>query len=381
MSDILLSIIIATKNRVRYCIDAIETTLSLPDEDIELVVQDNTDNKELEDYIKQRPHDKRLKYHYTSPPFSSIDNFNAAVELATGEYLCMIGDDDAVLPEITRIVRWAKENNIDSICSKHINYFWPDAIPKYPGGLLVLSEFSGKKHKIDTNKTIKCLLKNGIMSYLRFNLPKLYHGLVKKKYMDEIKSITGHYFGGLSPDIYSAIGLSFLVKNHIILDYPLTIAGACVKSTTVDGQTGRHSGKYEDAPHLRDRENYVWDSMIPKFYSVETIWAETGITAIKEMNRQNYLKYFNIFKFFVYAIHNNKTIRNLIFRELNLYRVNNKIPKAIFMILFVWTYLITGAAAILKIPVKKLFTKNTLITENIENIQKVVRYINIRSLK
>ena len=47
----LLSIIIATKNRVQYCINSIEAILNFPENDFELVVQDNTDNYELKDYI------------------------------------------------------------------------------------------------------------------------------------------------------------------------------------------------------------------------------------------------------------------------------------------------------------------------------------------
>ena len=48
----LLSIIIATKNRVPYCIKSIETILSITNHDFELIVQDNTDNLELNDYLK-----------------------------------------------------------------------------------------------------------------------------------------------------------------------------------------------------------------------------------------------------------------------------------------------------------------------------------------
>ena len=79
----LLSIIIATKNRVPYCISAIESILSINSDDIELVIQDNTDHLELKEYIESKIIDKRLIYQYTPPPFSSIDNFNSAIELAT----------------------------------------------------------------------------------------------------------------------------------------------------------------------------------------------------------------------------------------------------------------------------------------------------------
>ena len=48
----LLSILIATKNRIPYCIQVIETILEFPDQDFELIIQDNSDSNELSDYAK-----------------------------------------------------------------------------------------------------------------------------------------------------------------------------------------------------------------------------------------------------------------------------------------------------------------------------------------
>lgn len=279
----ILSIVIATKNRVQYCINAIETILSLPDDDFELIVQDNTDNLELNDYIKSNMRDKRLVYNYTPPPFSSIDNFNAALELANGEYVCLIGDDDGVCSTIFDVVKWAKDNEVDSICPKvFVDYYWPGAFNTRSVGYLSIPHFSKKIWRKDPKKEIQHLINDGIINYMHFNLPKFYHGIVKKSCFDELKSKNGFYIGGLSPDIYSAVSLSNIVKKHIIIDFPITIAGACKVSTTVKGFTGGHSGKLKEAPHFRDRGNYVWDEHIPRYYSVTTIWAESGLKAIND---------------------------------------------------------------------------------------------------
>ena len=94
---------------------AIQSILEIPDPGLELVVQDNSDSRELESYTSASVVDRRLRYRYTPPPFSMIDNFNAAVELATGEYLCLIGDDDGVNPEIMEAAHWAQGENVDAI--------------------------------------------------------------------------------------------------------------------------------------------------------------------------------------------------------------------------------------------------------------------------
>ena len=71
----LFSILIATKNRIPYCINVIERILKYPDQDFELIIQDNSDSHELFDYAKKIT-DLRFVYNYTPPPFTSIENFN-----------------------------------------------------------------------------------------------------------------------------------------------------------------------------------------------------------------------------------------------------------------------------------------------------------------
>lgn len=88
----LLSIVIATKNRQKYALSAVESILSIEDGRIEVIIQDNSDDENLSTMLQQYKSDPRLVYRYTPPPFSSIDNFNAAVELSSGEYICLIGD-------------------------------------------------------------------------------------------------------------------------------------------------------------------------------------------------------------------------------------------------------------------------------------------------
>ena len=73
---------------------------------------------------------------------------------------------------------------------------------------------------------------------------------MKKECLEEIRTKTGRYFNGLSPDIYSVVALSLVSKNNVFIDYPFTISGICKTSGSADSATGRHTGKWEDAPHF-----------------------------------------------------------------------------------------------------------------------------------
>lgn len=294
MKTPLLSILIATRNRVPYCINVIETILAFEYENFELIIQDNSDILDLQNYISNRAVDHRLVYNYTPPPFSSIDNFNAVISLAKGEYLCLIGDDDAVHPEIFKAVEWAKANKVASIVpTLKAIYRWPDACddPQY-NGLLTIGHISGKIKKRSTKNAIMKLMKNGGQGYLNLPFPKLYHGIVRREYMELIKEETGHYVGGLSPDIYIAIGLSKHIHEISEIDYPLTLPGICGKSAPMDEKRNNYES-LEDAPHFRDRGPYQWSPEVPRFYSGTNIWADSALAALRDLNLYSYVQKFN----------------------------------------------------------------------------------------
>lgn len=242
----LLSIIVPTRNRQKYAISAITSILNIPAPDLELVVQDNSDSRELEDYIRNNISDTRLRYNYTSTPLSFIDNFDVAVRLASGKYLCIIGDDDGVNPEILEATRWADRNDIDALKpTVSVVYLWPElGVPstfftKIPlNGLLEINGFSGRVAKHNPEIEMKKVVKNGGLKYLETEIPRLYHGIVKRKCLNKIREKTGSFFGGLSPDIYAAVSIANFAKNVVSIDYPLTIAGVCKSSGSAKSMGG-----------------------------------------------------------------------------------------------------------------------------------------------
>ncbi len=358
----LLSIAIATKNRERYCIAAIESILNFKDERLEITVADNSSSKKVKDFIESL-NSSQVKYIYDDSDISSIDNFNKAIELTTGEYVMLIGDDDSILPNAIEIADWAKKNDVDSISSENIyTYFWPGSNPVFPQGMLRIPEFSDKKNEIDAKKELVKLLKNGIVNYMFFKLPKSYHGIVKKEILCQIKKITGNYYGALSPDIFSVISISLLVKKHYSTTVPFSIAGVCTSSTTSDQIMGKHCGLLQEMPHLKNRKvSYQWDENIPKVYSVTTTWGDSGLNALRAMNEQKYLEYFNVYPLIAQTLlMNRKHILKLVISESNKMRKNQKIS-----FLFFWTNVILASANLIMEKVLRVF-KQKFSKKNVE---------------
>jgi hypothetical protein len=71
--------------------------------------------------------------------------------------------------------------------------------------------------------------------------------------------------------------------SNIYIEFPFTISGICKTSGSADSATGRHTGNWEDAPHFKGHMNYSWSKKVPKFYSVETIWADSALAAIEDL--------------------------------------------------------------------------------------------------
>ncbi len=303
----LLSIIIPTRNRQIYCIESIQSILPDIDDRCEIVIQDNSSNNYLEGLVEAL-NNSNIIYKYNSTPKSFIDNFEEAVSLSTGKYFIILGDDDSTTKDIIPIVEWMDKEGIESLSSSFVvDYIWPnDKIDKFSTGYLSIPDYKGGSRSVDVDNNLKELIKNGFLAYQTFNLPRTYHGIIKRSRIEQVKKIGGRYFGGLTPDIYSTVALACVIKNHVIIDYPFSIAGACPASATANATIGGHAGELKDAPHFNHRGDYEWESTIPRYYSVETIWAETAIKALKDMKYPDWISLFNRYKLYVCGIYYNK---------------------------------------------------------------------------
>lgn len=302
MSNYLLSIIIPTRNRQWYCQEAVNQILAHNWGGVEVCIQDNSDDESLKGFVSQR-NSQDIVYNYHPGTLSFVDNFSEAVALARGDYVCMIGDDDGVLPSILHLIERMVDEGADAaIPALNFIYFWPSnqhVVEDGERGLLIShihAEQPRDKVRIIANseKEIVKLLARGIQNYTAYDIPRLYHGIVKREVLDKIKETTGHYFGGLTPDMYMASALAMVCKKVLRVSYSVTISGICPSSGSSDSATGKHTGQLKDAPHFRGHDHYEWEEMMPAFYSVDTIWGDTLFHSIKEFHREDLLKHFNL---------------------------------------------------------------------------------------
>ncbi len=283
-----ISVIIPTKNRQFYCEAAIRQILSLKINNLEIIIQDNSDNDDLRVFCEKQD-SPSLIYHYHPGVLSFVDNFSEAIGLCNGDWLCMIGDDDCILPNITDVVDLADEKHYDAVIPALSSvYIWPNEKPFVKGaenGYLCISHLKDEWRHVDTYAGLKDLLNKGGQDYQKLSIPRLYHGLVSRQAVERVKTISGHFFEGLTPDIYMSTVLCYCCSNVARVSFPITVSGICKGSGSDNSATGKHTGDLKNAPHFAGHDSYNWSSRVPYIYTVETIWGETVLQALEKTGR------------------------------------------------------------------------------------------------
>lgn len=292
----LLSIVVPTKNRYNCLKILIELFLKVhTSKDIELVISDNSDdNSEILEFLKEK-NDGRIVYVYTKESISVVENSDKAILNSSGEYVNMIGDDDGNQREIIDVVRFMKTEGIESLNCKRCQYRWPGFKSAYfnSSASILLEKFNGKIEKINLPKEFNSVISKGAcVSYQK--LPCVYNGIIRRDILDNIYNRTGTFFPGPSPDMSNAIALSQIVKNHVWLDYPISWAGKNSNSAAGLGALHKHSNHIENVPWLPKDAAQKWDSRLPKYWTVATVWAESAIKALESMGNDKLSSEFNV---------------------------------------------------------------------------------------
>lgn len=292
----LLSIVIPSRNRQKYAVQSVRQIYDVTDDSVQIVVQDNSDDNSLAAMLEKENFSERVKYTFIPTRIPGVDNYAGGIAASDGEYVCCIGDDDGVLRGILDVVKWAKENGVALIKpGVQASYFWPGTMPSFLEGCLNLEYTDASHFYVNPQKELEAFLKTGCIDFPNAKLVKAYHGIVRKDMFNKIYEKTGHYCGGLSPDIYLSTSLSLDTTSLLCLNFPLTIFGACKQSTTGDSVNKVNFSKLELAPHFVGQP-YTWSEKVPAYYCGHNIWADSAMHALDDMGAAEMKKHFSVVK-------------------------------------------------------------------------------------
>lgn len=293
----LLSIVVPSKNRYYYLKFLVEYFNSIQSDKMELIIQDNSDLGINDDFIDflGKTNDTRISYLYTSDELTIDENCDIAIGRAKGEYVTMIGDDDIFSKHIVEYIDNCKDDNVDAILPIKSSYVWPDVNPRLYknklSGWYSVKSFKYKRTRINVKKELENVLNLGGVKIL--NLPRIYHGIIRRDILEKIYIETNSYFPGPSPDMANAIAICQYIDTYEIIDVPLIISGHSLLSTGGQGAQGQHYGEISKIRHLPKDTAANWNEDVPFYWSGSTIYAESVIQALKRTNRIDLIKKFN----------------------------------------------------------------------------------------
>lgn len=294
----LLSIIIPTKNRIAYLKEVLQILVSIKHNSLEYIITDNTPGNEEFSLFVEELNDQRLKYFYVKENMSQTENSDFALSKANGSYVCFIGDDDVILENIFLMVNKMQEENIDCMIQDPVTYYWPDVYFKYSSVKQQAASFNfGDKYKyefaeIDVKKELELIMDCGATKIGL--LPRVYHGIVSKKILDQINEKCGSYFPGPSPDMANSVALALLSTKTVLSKMTFTISGKSGKSASGMGLNHTHKGDL-NKDFLPSNILETWNNKIPQFWSCSTIWAQSASTSLKAFNSEDKINYIALY--------------------------------------------------------------------------------------
>ena len=280
-----LSIIIPTRNRSQLCLATARSVLAF-DVDFEIVIYDSSTEDGLEAQLAGL-NDARVRYIRACGQLNMTQCFEFAVAEARGEFVCMIGDDDGVTPALFACVDLGVSENLDSVtttASAFVLYNWPDIRSRYFG-----DEASGRLMLRVTGRAADVRIVPATSLLAEFlkragqgcgDLPRVYHGLVRRALLGRMRSTFGRCFDGVSPDVSFSYLAARLSDRHAIVQTPLTISGTSASSNAGRSAMHQHKGDLWSDAHMKNYRDEVWPSTVPEFFSVETVWGQATLAAL-----------------------------------------------------------------------------------------------------
>lgn len=227
------SILLPTRNRLDLLKFAIESVRSQDYPAWEIDISDNASEDDIAAYV-QSLGDSRILYSRQDALVPVTDNWNAALHMATGDYVIMLGDDDALVPNALTglhalLEAWGMP---DAIYAQARQYAYPMVIPWHPEPFMQ----TGCNVFLEDRKEAFLLSRDEAISLVRaaadfrilfgFNMQHLVFG---RRLLDKMRS-RGEFFQSPYPDYY-AINAAFLDADKLVASpRPFVMIGISPKS-------------------------------------------------------------------------------------------------------------------------------------------------------
>ncbi|HEX2583245.1 MAG TPA: glycosyltransferase [Chlamydiales bacterium] len=301
------SVLLPTRNRLEFLIYAIESVRRQEYDRWEIIISDNYSEQDIKGYIDSL-NEPRIKYSRTERFLSVTDNWNAALDRATGDYVIMLGDDDCLMKGYFNIVQKivSEFSSPELIYSNAFLYAYPGVLPKYPEGHFKTMGNCGLWDRetpyLLSAKTIERLVNDAFNFKMTFAY-NMQFATIHKNLIERMR-VQGKFFHSPYPDFYAMPLLMDRAKTVVACPYPLVTVGISPKSHGYYHFNNREkdAALFLNNPVELKGQEELNDILLPGSV-LNTTWLVSLHVAQKELSRPiaiNYARYrrFQTLEFF-----------------------------------------------------------------------------------
>lgn len=220
------SILIPTRERPATLQYALESAIAQSFDDYEIVVADNCGDERTANVVRAAGSAK-VRHLRSDVVLSMSDNWERGLAACQGEYVTVIGDDDALLPDALQIAhQFLNQVDTEVFSWTAHKYWWPDCLKESVRNRLHV--YIDRDHRRCHSRAILDSFLIAAKSYSV--LPSIYNAFVRRDLIDRIVSTWGRYFLDPIPDVASGIINVYATESYIQCGRSLSIAGSSGRS-------------------------------------------------------------------------------------------------------------------------------------------------------
>jgi hypothetical protein len=223
------SIIIPTRERADTLEYALQSCLRQDFDDFEVVVCDNHSSPATRAVVEGCG-SARVRYLRSPRLLAMSDNWELAVAQARGEYVHVLGDDDALLSFALREANAVLEERRPAALRWGAAFYtWPTLALPEDANYLALPLGEGAQ-EVEFPQAAARVVR---FETCYTTLPMLYNSLIHRDLLAEARARAGRLFPTQYPDVYSGFALGAVAGRFVSLGLPLSISGQSARSTGI----------------------------------------------------------------------------------------------------------------------------------------------------
>ncbi|WP_426123918.1 glycosyltransferase [Pararhizobium sp. PWRC1-1] len=273
-----LTICVPSRNRQPYFQETIRSLLANMRMDVEYIFADNSDDASImNDFMKDVLADPRVKYlPSVGRVLPMVENWDRCVEATTGEFVCMIGDDDYVDVDVADLIRrcQAEQSTLDVLIWNRLTFNWPCNRPQHCN---IAAHLDTGVYRISRALAYQEFFgwRGGKASpNMAFGF---YHGAVSMRVMNKIKAkFGGKYCEYPVVDFENICKVLVTAEQMVYSGRSFSVLGSCAKSNSAKIKTTDKLKEQLAAFMIETQRNIDEDAHMKDFPFRSTL----GLTAV-----------------------------------------------------------------------------------------------------